>query len=192
MSEMTDPNEVGAVPPRKVKEPPRDYDEITYIPLEEGDKLHVTVGANPDKPGSGVHFTANVPTRVPRSATMMQLLVEKFEMKDGSIGSQGREKRVPIAKVLEGNPYFSINGAPPPRKPRIAERLPNDPNQYRSYAIGWIARAAGAHDLELRWKGEQGMRERCGVQDDDLSYISPFYEARLMELRGQSRHVAVA
>lgn len=141
---------------------------FVYRPLDEGDRLEVEQG--------GVRFRANVPVEVADTVTIMQLLTESRETPDGP-RTKAIERHVPLYKVLEGNPWFEIDGVQPERKKATA-RLPESADQYRGYAISWIAASMSAAAMDKRWAGEESLRQRCGVSVADLGYVRPFFDAR--------------
>jgi hypothetical protein len=162
------------------------FDEITYVPSEPGDPLYTSVCVDPDRPGSGLHFTANIPQKVPRNYQTKVLTRDERELPDGSIVTKNTEKYVPIVELLRTNPFFSINGEAPPRKPAI-DRAPTNPDQYPGYALGWMRNAKTALELESRWNVEEKLRERLGVTERELVRIDPVYHELLTQLRGDAR-----
>ena len=87
-----------------------------------------------------------------------------------------------MVEALRGNPFFSVDGVQAPRK-HGTQRLPTDADQYRGYAIAWICASNTSKQLEQRWQGEEALREKCGLEDRDVSYLMPFLEARREQLR---------
>ncbi len=144
---------------------------ITYVPLEYGDP--------PENVFAGIRFKANVPTEVPYSHTIEQLLVEQFDTPDG-VRSKALPKRVPVPVVLAGNPYFDIDGVRP-EKVKPHARIPEDADAYRGYCINWISVSMSADSMDKRWIGEEGLRQRCGCSPADINYLRPFFEARHLE-----------
>lgn len=128
---------------------------------------------------NGQTFTANRPVRLRRNDKMVeQLIPEETQMPDGTIVTKGKTRRVPLADVLANNPEFSIDGkAPPSYKKAYAGKLPTTAEQYRNYAIGWMADETSAITLEKRWDAEGALRSSVGMDDKAVSEIRPFYLA---------------
>jgi hypothetical protein len=169
------------------------YDEITYIP---GPQDPPTVKWN------GIEFRANVPVKVSRTQTILTPLPIRTPMRDdsgkqlrdpdtgelmfhngviqpdGTLQTRHVEQKVPMYKLAEKNPSFSVNGAPPAAKVEGHARGPSDPETYRGYALRWIPQAMTARELETRWEAEAALRKNCGVDDKDVGFLMPFYEAR--------------
>jgi hypothetical protein len=147
----------------------RDYDEITYVP-------------GPQDPNftrfNNVTFKANVPTKVEHSKTVQQLIRKVREHDDGSVTTSGVETRVTMAKALEDNPCFSINGKPPRPRKRAEAKLPATAEQYRAWATKWIAESDDGSAMDARWEAEQKLRDNCAVDDQDVSHLMAFYHAR--------------
>ena len=168
---------------RRMPEPPKKSAMITYIPLDHGDPVENVFG--------GIRFKANVPVEVPRTHTILQLIVEKIETKDGELRTHGVERQIPLIEVLRGNSSFEIDGVRPERiKPHA--RVPEDADQYRGYCINWIFASTSADSMDKRWIGEEGLRRRCGVSPSDIDQLRPFFESRRMECAelDKQRHVA--
>ncbi len=149
--------------------------EITYIP-QDGDKPITKVG--------GVTFHANVPVQVGPAVKVMQLHVVPHTVGDRS-GTRTIEVGVPLAEVLRGNPSFKIDGIQAERK-RGTDRLPQSPEEYRGYATAWIAASTDLASVHTRWKVEEGLRQACGVDQNDVAYLKPFLDYKLALLGGSS------
>jgi hypothetical protein len=134
-------------------------------------------GGDPSTIMGGMKFRANIPVEVERTRTVLQLLVEKRELKDGTIVTQGVEKRIPLAEVLRGNRFFRVDGVKITVKAGV-ERVPDDPGTYRGYCQNWMRMAISAKELADRWSAEAVLRDKCGLAEQDLAYLMPFYEAR--------------
>lgn len=156
------------------------FDEITYIP-QNGDPVRTT--------WNGIHFPAHIPVKVPRTVTIavpMPIqtkgadgeLINGIVQPDGSIQTRHVERKVPLVELAKGNPLFSVNGAAPAEAKKGQARVPDTPDQYRGYAIRWIAASTNAKDMDARWNAEVDLREKCGCNDEDIGYLRPFFEAR--------------
>lgn len=133
---------------------------------------------------NGVEFHAGKEVKIPRSKTVSATIRQQMQLQDGSIVSRGVETRIPMIELLTGNPLFCVNGVEPVPRKKMRARVPTDSNSYKPYAIEWIGRAESAVELDARWRGEQELRERIGVDEHDLQYILPFYEIRHEMLKG--------
>jgi hypothetical protein len=158
-----------------LKEPrlgtPKHTRTFIYRPQEEGDRLEIEM--------AGIRFKANTPVEVADNVTITQLLREERETPDG-MRSRAIERKVPLWQVVAGNPWFEVDGKQPQRT-QANTRLPDGPDAYRNYAIQWIAASMSARAMDLRWVSEEGLRQRCGLTNEDRNYIMPFFQARHQE-----------
>lgn len=99
-------------------------------------------------------------------------------MPDGTIQTRHVEKRVPMAELARNNPHFMVNGKQADKPAPKKIRLPESPDEYRGYALRWIADSTELSAMQVRWDAEQALRDRCGVNDADVAYIMPFFEAK--------------
>ena len=152
-----------------------EYDEITYLP-QDGDPLRIE--------WNGVKFSAMVPVRVSRKQTVLVPIVQYKFLPDGTRVSQAIETRIPMVEMARSNKFFMVNGERPAEVVSARMRVPTDPDQYRGYAIAWIAGSTSASTMDARWKAEAILRERCGCTDTDMVYLMPFFEARVTECSG--------
>jgi hypothetical protein len=159
-------------PIEKAKEaiPSAEVDEITYIPSE---------GAPSRTEWNGIKFIAGVPVKVSRKHTVLVPLPVETTAADGTIQTRHLEKRLPMVELAKNNPDFSVNGEPPAARKDGVVRLPSNPDEYRGYAINWIARSTAAGAMRQRWEAEAPLRDKCGCDDNDIAYLMPFYEARI-------------
>jgi hypothetical protein len=157
------------------------YDEIKYLP-GPGDPVFTEVGMTDGRSGTGVKFSANVAVQVSKKTTVLVPLRKEITLADGSVVTRAVETRIPLVEILRFNPSFCVNGEQPVKQAAKA-RVPTDPDQYRGYAIDWIANCTDANALEKQWAGEAHLRETLGVNERELAYISPFFEARIRALR---------
>jgi hypothetical protein len=154
-----------------------------YRPQDPADPIEMSMG--------GIMFHANVPKDVADTVTVLQLITETRETAEGEVRSKGREQKVPLYKVLEHNPWFEIDGVKPPRPQPATARVPDTSDEYRGYAIAWIATSTSAATMDKRWSGEDMLRRKCGISASDLAYIMPFFDARREECADiQSQRVA--
>jgi hypothetical protein len=148
----------------------RDYDEITYFP-GEGDPARTD--------WNGLKFVAHIPTKVSKKHTVLVPMPTTVTMPDGTIQTRHVEKRVPMVELAKDNPYFMVNGKQADKPLPAKIRLPDGPDEYRGYALRWIAGSTESSAMQVRWDAEAALRERCGVNDSDIAYIMPFFEAKL-------------
>ena len=158
--------------------PNRDYDTIIYRPGAQ-DPPFTRV--------NGITFQANVAVNVPRTKTVEQLIVITRENDDGQILSRGVPRRITMAKQLEDNPCFEVNGKPPRPRKKADLRVPSTASGYRSYATRWIAESDDPAAMDARWEAEAQLRMNCNVDDTDVAHIMPFFEARHSQVSGMSR-----
>jgi hypothetical protein len=157
--------------------------KVTYIPSEPGDPAV--------KPIHGIKFPANVPVELDpknREHGYNQLVrTTKVDPVTGREMFEYKETWVSLIETLKGHHDFQIEGeaTPAARKPG-RPRIPRTSEDYRSHAQAWIAAADNHEELEERWTEEEVLRERCGVGDDDLSYLRPFFEAKHHKLKKQA------
>jgi hypothetical protein len=148
----------------------RNYDEITYFP-SEGDPPRTT--------WNGLTFLAHIPTKVSKTHTILVPMPQTTQMPDGTLQTRHIEKRVSMVEIARNNPHFMVNGerAAMPEKAKL--RVPESPDEYRGYAMRWIAGSTDASSMDVRWTAEQALRDRCGVNDGDIAYLRPFFEAKV-------------
>jgi hypothetical protein len=106
---------------------------------------------------------------------------------DGTVQSRNVETKVSLVELARGNPAFSVDGARAERKVATAS-VPTSNDDYRGYCIAWIADSTDAAVMDKRWEAEAELREQCGVEEKDLAYLRPFFEAQ----RGRCRNAAEA
>jgi hypothetical protein len=99
-------------------------------------------------------------------------------MPDGTIQTRHVEKKISMVELARGNPSFMVNGEKPAERQSGRIRTPETPDEYRGYAMRWIAGSTEASAMDARWTSEETLRNRCGVNDQDISYIRPFFEAK--------------
>jgi hypothetical protein len=150
--------------------------EVTYIP-GDGDPHRVTWG--------GLEFKAHIPTLVPLTHAISVPMRKEHVLDDGTVQSRNIETRVSLVELARGNPSFSVDGVQAERKAGTA-RVPSSNDEYRGYAIAWIANSTGAAAMDTRWEAEAALRGQCGVDDKDIAYLRPFFEARRDQVKASS------
>lgn len=158
-------------------------DEITYIPAD-GDPAKTV--------WNGVNFPAHVPVKVKASQTISTPLpirtkigddwINGIQQPDGTLQTRHVEKQIPMVVLAMRNPRFSVNGEMPVQQKKGSVRLPDDPDKYRGYAMGWMMAATDSNTLEARWEGEAALRQKCGCGESDIQWLTPFLEARRTQL----------
>ncbi len=88
---------------------------------------------------------------------------------------QGLSAKQMIDAALN-NPWFSVEGE---EQAKATPSIPETPEQYRSYAIGWIRTAVTVREIESRWRSEEDLRIQCGVGDGELADIQGVRKNRL-------------
>jgi hypothetical protein len=149
-------------------------DEITYHP-GEGDPVRTK--------WNGVEFRAYVPVKVSAKHTVIVPMPINQTLPDGTIVTKHVDKRIPMVELAKGNPRFSVNGEAPASNKPGSERVPSTSDEYRGYAISWIAKSTAASAMDARWEAEDSLREKCGCVDSDIAYLRPFFEARHSEVK---------
>jgi hypothetical protein len=146
-----------------------DYDEITYHP-GEGDPVRTE--------WNGLKFAAHIPTRVSKKHTVLVPLPVTVNMPDGTVQTRHVESRVPMVELAKKNPTFVVNGQQAEKPAPGKTRVPESPDEYRGYALKWIAASTEKSAMDVRWDAEAALRDRCGVNDGDIAYLRPFFEAK--------------
>jgi hypothetical protein len=83
---------------------------------------------------------------------------------------------VQMVEAARGNPWFAVEGE---EQARAIPITPETPEQYRSYAIGWIRTAVTVREIESRWRNEEDLRVQCGVSDSEMADILGVKKNRL-------------
>jgi hypothetical protein len=157
--------------------------KVTYIPRDPTDPAVMI--------WNGVKFPANVPVELDDKlhGYKVPLPITRIDAATGRTLTQHRETWVTMAEQAKGNPSFYVEGEVPvvaPKRHPGRPRIPRTSDDYRSHAQAWIAAADNHEELEERWTEEEALRERCGVGDDDMSYLRPLFEAKHHELKKQA------
>lgn len=155
--------------------------KVTYIPRDPTDPAMMI--------WNGVKFPANVPVELDPKLHGYKVPLPKktLDAATGRTLTEHVETWVSMIDQAKGNLSFQVEGEAPvaARKPG-RPRTPRTSEDYRSYCLAWVAATEDFQDLEERWKEEEALRERCEVGHDDLSYLSPFLEAKRHELKKQA------
>lgn len=141
--------------------------ELIYHP-EEGDPAKTMWG--------GIRFLANVPTPVALTHCITVPIRKETVLPDGTMQSKNVETRVSLVELARNNPHFSVDGERAQRKTASA-RQPTDPDTYRGYAVGWISTSTSAREMDARWEAEASLRDKCGLEQRDIAWLMPFFEA---------------
>lgn len=80
-----------------------------------------------------------------------------------------------MIEAARGNPWFAVEGE---EQAKATPSIPETPEQYRSYAIGWIRTAVDSREMAARWRAEDDLRVQCGVSDQELTDIQGVYKNR--------------
>jgi hypothetical protein len=154
--------------------------DITYYP-GDGDPHRIT--------WAGLEFKAYVPTPVALTHAILVPLRKEHVLADGTVQSRNIETRVSLVELARGNPSFAVDGVRIERKVGTA-RVPSSNDEYRGYAIAWIAASTGTLAMDTRWEAEAALRAQCGVDDKDLAYLRPFFEARRDQVKAAETGLA--
>jgi hypothetical protein len=94
-----------------------------------------------------------------------------------------------MIESAKGNIDFMVEGFP-----RAAPRPidPETPEQYKTYAVGWIRHSNNSVELMRRWKNERDLREECGVGTDDEEYLHSILNPRHSLLKESEKLQAAA
>ena len=84
---------------------------------------------------------------------------------------------------------------PPAAAPQAGQvALPSNFETWRAWALGWIAadRAdpeKSDQDMMIRWNGERGLRNKCGVTDSERQPVFEVYTAAIEEKQKQGKPI---
>jgi len=179
-------------PAAKVAPQNPNVDMITYMPAD-GDPVRTV--------WNGIEFTAHIPVAVPKSKTILVPTKIRTPMKDedgkpmlddagkqqfhdgvlqpdGTLQTRHVEKPIAMVELAKGNCRFSVNGAAPSATKLGKMRQPTNSDEYRGYALAWIASATDPAQMDARWANEKTLRETCGCTEQDEASLLPFFEAR--------------
>jgi hypothetical protein len=102
----------------------------------------------------GIEFKANVPVRI---------------------------KNVDHVDAARGNKFFHVGSdKPEDAGPRGA---PKTAMEYRGHVVDWMERVRSIDDLAACWSADRGLREKCEVGQDDVSFLGTLVEPKLRQLR---------
>jgi hypothetical protein len=80
-----------------------------------------------------------------------------------------------MVEAAKGNPWFSVEGE---EQAQATPTVPETPEQYRSFAIGWIRTSTNSKEMAARWRAEADLRIQCGVSEEELIDIQGVYKNR--------------
>ncbi len=151
--------------------------KVTYIP-GDGDPIRTV--------WNGVVFEANIPVELTDKNTIINDQVHRVDMPDGSYRTVTRQHRLSMIELAKHNPSFQVEGEPIPERKPGRPRIPKSPDEYRSFAQEWIARASDPKQMDARWDKEEELRTTIGVGDEDVSYLRPFFHAKQSALKHEA------
>lgn len=96
------------------------------------------------------------------------------------------------AQMIESaklNTDFMVDGFPRAQARPID---PETPEQYKTYAVGWIRHSVSSTEMTRRWRNEKDLREDCGVGTDDEEYLASIFQPRLSLLKESEKLQAAA
>lgn len=159
--------------------------KVTYVPPNEP-------GYPASTPWNDITFHANMPVDLDLANKKHGYMVPIVEQWIDPVTQQKRtkavEKWVSMIEIAKTNPAFQVEGEAPPatRRSPGRPRKPVDADEYRGYAMAWIAAADNHDELAERWNDEEALRGRCQVGDEDIAYLRPFFDAKHHELKRQA------
>jgi hypothetical protein len=92
----------------------------------------------------------------------------------------GQYSGAEMVEMAKGNPHFAVAGF---AKAVAISAIPDSPERYKSYAVGWIRMANSSVEMLKRWKDEKELREDCGSGPDDAEYLQTIFNPRLAILK---------
>lgn len=87
-----------------------------------------------------------------------------------------------MVDAARGNPWFKVDGE---EQATTVPIIPETPEQYRSFAIGWIRTSTNSKEMGARWRAEDDLRVQCGVSEHELADIQAVYKNRLDIMKQQ-------
>lgn len=153
---------------------------VTYIPRDPTDP-HMNIW-------NGIKFPANIPVEldpnnrahgypVPLPKTIVDPVTGR-EMKEF------KETWVSMIELAKTNATFQVEGEVPAARKPGRPRTPRTSEDYRAHAQVWITSSEDPDEMVERWGDEEPLREKCGVGDDDVSYLRPLFDSKLRQLGG--------
>ena len=161
--------------------------KVTYVPPNEPGFPASTVW-------NEITFHANMPVDLdpanPKHGYMVPIVDRWIDPTTQEKRSKATEKWVSMIEIARSHAHFRVDGDPSTKAqeaPRRSgrPRTPTTSDEYREYAIGWIGRGDDPVLLAERWNDEETLRQRCGVGDEDISYLRPMFDAKHHELKKQ-------
>lgn len=139
------------------------FHKVRYVP-HDGDPVKVM--------WNGIAFRANVDVEVPITTVIHQ---------------EKDRAPIPLVELARTNGHFSVDGEPPPKK---SNKPPQTSDEYRRWAINWIALADDFDHLAMRWDEEERLRHMCGIGQDDMDMLLSVYSPKLERLKMQRQMYA--
>ena len=158
--------------------------KIIYTP-GEGDPATTTA--------YGRRWRANVPIEMSENDGYTVMESVRSQAMDGTSVLTTRERKISILELARGNPSFQVGDEP---QQTVARRLEpddvEDAANYRKYAMQWFPDETSVAGFQQRWEDEEGMRERCGVTDEDVKFLTTSIKIRLHELERAAKDERIA
>jgi hypothetical protein len=101
----------------------------------------------------------------------------------------GQYSGAQMVEIARKNPHFVVAGFD---KAIAVSGIPDSPERYRSYAVGWIRMANSSDAMLKRWKNEKELREDCGAGPDDEEYLQTIFNPRLAILKESEKLAGAA
>jgi hypothetical protein len=158
--------------------------KVTYVPPNEPGFPASTVW-------NEIPFHANVPVELDphneRHGYMVPIVKHWIDPTTQEKRSKAKDEWVSMIEIARSHSHFRVEGEfVAPRRGVGRPRKPTTSEEYRDYAIGWIGDADDPILLAERWNDEETLRQRCGVGDEDISYLRPMFDAKHHELKKQA------
>jgi hypothetical protein len=148
---------------------------------------------------NGITFTANQPVTLSLDNPRHYIendLPKAIDGPDGEIATRTRRVKMFMGELAKTNPHFEVEGFPRYIKKLAEGRRPQTSDEYRTWAQTWFAEAGDEEhpdapqtprEMLERWDDEDAMRERCGVSDEDIGFLKPFFDMKVSMLKGNVR-----
>jgi hypothetical protein len=151
--------------------------QAVYVPRENGDPIKTTL--------HGIPCRAHVPFDITDKFGDVQEQARRT-LATGQVVNETVTRRIPLEELIRGSTHFEVVGEKQEGEARRPGRpaKPKNDEQYRAYALAWIREAEDAEVMATRWAGEEALRVKCGVGEDDIELIKPFYDAKHSALTG--------
>jgi hypothetical protein len=156
--------------------------KITYLP-KDGDGLKTVF--------HGHKFEANKPIEVSHALLIRQASKNSWFKVEGATAEQLADPtEVPEAAPADkakAAPHQNVKSAKDDgdKKPKVYDPntdLPTTSEQYRGFALAWIKTVDESEAMDLRWKEEEELRQKCGWGSDDEEYLATFFNQKRTEM----------